>query len=238
MFRRRANNKTSRVACAAHLNGSAGGEKDDTKATVAVAGALLDYSLMLFLVFGGCCSYVLTFQLRHPRISLTKAIIGMSGHTRSCCVQNPASVRYALHINEPHALPTTPYDGTPLVPVPPSDTIAGPALTFSQMLFIAAQQLPSFVTWDASSSPSSTRSRSWLPRLKPRQVPLAQWLLQVTTFASGSLLNNLVYAYSVPLTVQIVFRTAGKSACAFSYSLHSTSSSTSLPSFLFVIAPC
>jgi hypothetical protein len=67
MFRRRASNKTSRVAPpppdAARLNGSAGGEKGDPKATVAVAGALLDYSLMLFLVFGGCCSYVLTFQL-------------------------------------------------------------------------------------------------------------------------------------------------------------------------------
>jgi hypothetical protein len=145
----------------------------------------------------------------------------MSGPTRSCCVQNPASVRYASHINEPHAMPTTLCDGTPPVPVPLSDTTTGPALTFSQMLFITAQQLPSFVTWDASSSPSSTRSRSWswLPRLKPRQVPLAQWLLQVTTFASGSLLNNLVYAYSVPLTVQIVFRTAGKSAYALSYSL-------------------
>jgi len=81
----------------------------------------------------------------------------------------------------------------------------GPALTFSQMLFITAQQLPSFLTWDASSQ----QSRSWLPRLKPRQVPVAQWLLQVTTFASGSLLNNLVYAYSVPLTIQIVFRSAG-----------------------------
>jgi hypothetical protein len=65
MFRRRASNKTSHVARAARLNGSAGGEKDDPRATVAVAGALLDYSLMLFLVFGGCCSYVPTSQLLH-----------------------------------------------------------------------------------------------------------------------------------------------------------------------------
>jgi UDP-xylose/UDP-N-acetylglucosamine transporter B4 len=92
------------------------------------------------------------------------------------------------------------------------------------MLFITAQQLPSFITWDhddASSPPHNririrrrrVRGRSWwlrLPRLKPRQVPIAQWLLQVTTFASGTLLNNLVYAYSVPLTIQIVFRSAGK----------------------------
>ena len=64
MFRRRASNKTSRVARplpdAARLNGSAEGAKDDSGATMTVAGALLDYSLMLFLVFGGCCSYVPT----------------------------------------------------------------------------------------------------------------------------------------------------------------------------------
>lgn len=73
------------------------------------------------------------------------------------------------------------------------------------MLFITAQQLPSFVIWD-------TTSRSWLPRLKPRQVPISQWLVLVTTFVSGTLLNNLVFAFNVPLTVQIIFRSAG--ACA------------------------
>ena len=69
------------------------------------------------------------------------------------------------------------------------------------MLFITVQQLPSFVIWDTS--------RSWLPRLKPRQVPILQWLALVTTFASGTLLNNLVFGFNVPLTVQIIFRSAG-----------------------------
>lgn len=84
------------------------------------------------------------------------------------------------------------------------------------MLFITAQQLPSFITWDRDDAsphhPRTRRRRSWLrlPRLKPRQVPMAQWLLQVTTFASGTLLNNLVYAYTVPLAIQIVFRSAGE----------------------------
>jgi UDP-xylose/UDP-N-acetylglucosamine transporter B4 len=71
------------------------------------------------------------------------------------------------------------------------------------MLFITAQQLPSFITWNKSSP-------SWFPRLKPRQVPIAQWLLQVSTFASGTLLNNIVFAFNVPPTIQIVFRSAGK----------------------------
>lgn len=83
----------------------------------------------------------------------------------------------------------------------------GPALTFSQMLFITAQQLPSFITWGKSNSPGY--SWLWLPRLKPRHVPISQYLLQVTTFASGTLLNNLVFAFSVPPTLQIVFRSAG-----------------------------
>lgn len=78
----------------------------------------------------------------------------------------------------------------------------GPALTFSQMLFITVQQLPSFVVWD-----------TWVPRLKPRQVPISQWLVLVTTFASGTLLNNLVFGFNVPLTIQIIFRSAGMCVC-------------------------
>jgi solute carrier family 35 (UDP-xylose/UDP-N-acetylglucosamine transporter), member B4 len=76
------------------------------------------------------------------------------------------------------------------------------------MLFITAQQLPSFITWDKSSS-------SFPLRFKPRQVPITQWLLQVTTFASGTLLNNIVFAFNVPPTIQIVFRSAGKLLFAF-----------------------
>ncbi|KAI0313280.1 UAA transporter family-domain-containing protein [Amylostereum chailletii] len=107
-----------------------------------VATSLIDYALMVSLVFGGCCSNVWAYE------QLLRMESGI-----------------------------------------------GPALTFSQMLFISLQQLPNFFDWRAM-------------RLKPRQVPLIQWALQVLVFASGSLLNNLVYAYAVPLTVQIVFRSA------------------------------
>ncbi|KAH9046526.1 UAA transporter [Lactarius hengduanensis] len=129
-----------------HPNGSASAS---VAVTTSLAGALLDYSMLLVLVFGGCCSNVWAYE------ELLRA-----------------------------------------------ESSFGPALTFSQMLFIAAQQLPSFVIWE-------TPSRSWLPRLKPRQVPISQWLVLVTTFASGTLLNNLVFAFNVPLAVQIIFRSAG-----------------------------
>lgn len=71
MFRQRAvnslNNKSRAVRPpneAARLNGSAGDHRDDdvrqAACRMSVAGVLLDYSFMLFLVIGGCCSYVST----------------------------------------------------------------------------------------------------------------------------------------------------------------------------------
>jgi hypothetical protein len=45
------------------INGDAGASKGDNVAVAtSVAGALLDYSLPLLLVFGGCCSYVSHFS--------------------------------------------------------------------------------------------------------------------------------------------------------------------------------
>ncbi|KAI0675468.1 UAA transporter [Trametes maxima] len=77
---------------------------------------------------------------------------------------------------------------------------AGTTLTFSQMLFITTQSLPSFLEFPRGSV---------LPKLKPRHVPLRNWALQVLVLTSGSLLNNWVFAFSVPLTIQIVFRSGG-----------------------------
>lgn len=79
--------------------------------------------------------------------------------------------------------------------------ITGSALTFSQMLFISLQTMPSFLTFPP---------KSIIPALKPRQVPLDMWAIQVVVLTSGSLLNNWAYAYKVPLTVLIVFRSAGE----------------------------
>ncbi|KAG6815977.1 hypothetical protein H0H87_009680 [Tephrocybe sp. NHM501043] len=76
----------------------------------------------------------------------------------------------------------------------------GSALTFSQMLFITIQLLPTFLEWP---------SGRWTPRLKPRQVPLHRWAIQVVVLTTGSLLNNWAFAYQVPLTLLIVFRSAG-----------------------------
>ena len=67
------------------------------------------------------------------------------------------------------------------------------------MMFITLQSLPSFLEFSKG-----------YPRLKPRHVPLKDWALQVLVLTSGSLMNNWVFAFSVPLTIQIVFRSAGE----------------------------
>ena len=77
----------------------------------------------------------------------------------------------------------------------------GTALTFSQMCFITLHSLPSFLQWN----------RSCIPHLQRRHVPIRQWIAQVLVLTSSSLLNNWAFAYHVPLTVQIVFRSAGES---------------------------
>ena len=82
---------------------------------------------------------------------------------------------------------------------------AGTALTFSQMAFVTIQSLPRFLKFSRS---------YYLPRLKPRRIPLSQWAVQVLVLTAGSLLNNWAFAYHVPLTVQIVFRSAGVLKCS------------------------
>lgn len=67
------------------------------------------------------------------------------------------------------------------------------------MTFITLQALPGFLFFS-----------SGIPRFKPRQVPIGQWGLQVLVLTAGSLLNNWAFAFNVPLTIQIVFRSAGK----------------------------
>ncbi|KAK7045995.1 golgi uridine diphosphate-N-acetylglucosamine transporter [Paramarasmius palmivorus] len=114
--------------------------------------ALVDYSSILAMVFGGCCANVWTYEqllMLNPRI--------------------------------------------------------GSALTFSQMVFITVQSIPLFLILPRNTQGKAT---SWIPRLKPRQVPLAEWILQVFVLTSGTLLNNWAFAFNVPLAVMIVFRSA------------------------------
>lgn len=79
----------------------------------------------------------------------------------------------------------------------------GSALTFCQLIFIAAQSLPSFLRVDTGKFP---------PRLslKPRAVPLYLWVGCVVLLTAVSLLNNWAFACRVPVSLQILVRSAGQ----------------------------
>lgn len=164
---------------------------NDSGVEVTVAGALIDYSFMLSLVLGGCCTYVLC---DFPWYAILKQVSRNVWAYEQLLRMEPrigTLLEDVFYVYLSHASCFL------------HGTLLGSALTFSQMLFITLHQLPSFTTW--------SRPDSLVPKLRPRTVPLTQWLLQVVVLASGSLLNNWVFAFSVPLTIQIVFRSAGKS---------------------------
>ncbi|EUC55678.1 UDP-N-acetylglucosamine transporter, putative [Rhizoctonia solani AG-3 Rhs1AP] len=80
----------------------------------------------------------------------------------------------------------------------------GTTLSFLQMLFITVQTLPSVLQWE-------TPSWGWmpLPSFKPRNIPISVWSLQVVLICAISTLNNLTFRYKLPLSIQIVLRSAG-----------------------------
>lgn len=45
--------------------------------------------------------------------------------------------------------------------------------------------------------------------LKERKIPISVWLIQVVLFLLTSLLNNAAFAYKIPMSVHIIFRSAG-----------------------------
>ncbi|KAI0092501.1 UAA transporter [Irpex rosettiformis] len=74
---------------------------------------------------------------------------------------------------------------------------AGSLITFSQFLLITINGLRKFVVWTP------------YPRLKPRRIPLLPYIIQVALFYLVSYLNNAAFAYKIPMTVHIIFRSGG-----------------------------
>lgn len=74
---------------------------------------------------------------------------------------------------------------------------AGSLITFAQFLLITLHGLPKFIIWKP------------YPHLKPRQIPLLPYLAQVVLFYVLSSLNNAAFAYHIPMTVHIIFRSGG-----------------------------
>jgi len=74
----------------------------------------------------------------------------------------------------------------------------GSLITFFQFLVVSLYGLPQHLVWTPSG-----------PRLKPRTVPLTPYLIQVGLFYFISLLNNAAFAYRIPMSVHIIFRSGG-----------------------------
>jgi solute carrier family 35 (UDP-xylose/UDP-N-acetylglucosamine transporter), member B4 len=81
---------------------------------------------------------------------------------------------------------------------------SGTLITFAQFLVVTLFGLPRQLVFSGRGSSSIS-----LPRLKQRQIPLTAYLLQVALFYVISLLNNAAFAYNVPMSVHIIFRSGG-----------------------------
>lgn len=77
---------------------------------------------------------------------------------------------------------------------------AGTLITFAQFLVTTLSALPHFVRFSAHFP---------FIGLKDRAVPLYRWIVQVGFYLTTSLLNNMAFAYDVPMPVHIVFRSGG-----------------------------
>ncbi|EIN10201.1 UAA transporter [Punctularia strigosozonata HHB-11173 SS5] len=82
---------------------------------------------------------------------------------------------------------------------------SGTLITFAQFLVVALSALPRQVELSRSSRSAIIP----IPRLKRRQIPLTPYLIQVALFCLISLLNNAAFAYDVPMSVHIIFRSGG-----------------------------
>ncbi|KAH7924821.1 UAA transporter [Leucogyrophana mollusca] len=98
---------------------------------------------------------------------------------------------------------------------------SGVLITFFQFLIVSLYSLPKQITFSDSpgsagavNGPNGTSAHSqvrktWIPRLKQRRVPLLPYFIQVALFFILSTLNNAAFAYHIPMTVHIVFRSGG-----------------------------
>ncbi|KAJ1846871.1 golgi uridine diphosphate-N- acetylglucosamine transporter, partial [Coemansia sp. RSA 2703] len=78
----------------------------------------------------------------------------------------------------------------------------GNLITFGQFVFITATGLPTHM--------QTVPGRfGWIPRLRPRKVPLFRWAVMVGLYFCVSVLNNLALGYDVSIPLHIVFRSAG-----------------------------
>lgn len=150
-------------------------------------------------------SHVVIIRLDHYSFTGIRRLLQVSGHStcRICILKLRRSPSNAITLE--HITSRYPNSGV--------------LITFFQFLIVSLYGLPKQFTFDdprgshhAENGPVSVpnvRRRRWLPRLKKRRVPLLPYLIQVALFFVLSTLNNAAFAYDIPMTVHIVFRSGG-----------------------------
>lgn len=88
------------------------------------------------------------------------------------------------------------------------EVLSGVFLTFIQFAYVTLQTLSTQFTFTSLGEPARRR---WIPRLKPRIVPLRRWTVQVVLFLAVSLMNNWAFGFKVPVPIHIIFRSGGES---------------------------
>ncbi|KAH0839556.1 UAA transporter family-domain-containing protein [Lanmaoa asiatica] len=103
---------------------------------------------------------------------------------------------------------------------------SGILITFFQFLIVSLYALPSQLVFSGPVKSVETNGcpkqhengghekrhdtrTTWLPRLRKRRVPLLPYFAQVALFFVLSVLNNAAFAYDIPMSVHIVFRSGG-----------------------------
>lgn len=79
----------------------------------------------------------------------------------------------------------------------------GSLITFCQFLLVSLHGMRKFLVF----TPGPFRIP--LPMFRPRRVPLAPYIVQVVLYSTISLLNNAAFAYKIPMSVHIIFRSGG-----------------------------
>jgi UDP-xylose/UDP-N-acetylglucosamine transporter B4 len=74
---------------------------------------------------------------------------------------------------------------------------SGHLITFAQFILVAAE---GFTYHFDSTSPTF---------LKPNQIPIHRWLIQILLFFSVSILNNHAFGYQISVPVHIILRSGG-----------------------------
>lgn len=89
----------------------------------------------------------------------------------------------------------------------------GTLITLLHFVSTMVLALPSQLERSPRKAPDEKRSSWWSGnrglRWKKNRVPLYRWMVQVVLYASTSLLNNVAFAFDVPMPVHIIFRSGG-----------------------------